>query len=394
MTSTKTIPRFAAAMSLAADVREVCQRVKAELGASVDLAFAFVSAEHRADMPALAAALHAELGTDALVGCTAESIACNGREYEEASGLALWAAHLPGVCVTPMHLEFAATPEGGVLVGWPDELPDEWPSGAALLLLGEPFSFPADVLLAQLNESQPGAPVVGGMASGGSAPGENRLILGPRAVDTGAVAVLVHGPVTISTVVSQGCRPIGKPYVVTKAERNVIHELGGRPPLAQLQELLATLSSAEMRLARQGLHLGQVIDEYRDTFGQGDFLVRNVQGADPDSGAIAIGDWVRVGQTVQFHVRDAATADEDLHALLTAAKQRCAAGYGGALLFTCNGRGTRLFDEPHHDAAALAKICSDVPAAGFFAQGEIGPVGRKNFLHGFTASIALFSAAR
>jgi small ligand-binding sensory domain FIST len=172
----------------------------------------------------------------------------------------------------------------------------------------------------------------------------------------------------------------------------VIHELGGRPALVQLQELFGTLSAEDQRLMQQGLHVGQVIDEYRETFGRGDFLIRNVQGFDPQQKALAIGDYARVGQTVQFHVRDAGTADEDLRALLSAASP-CVPGQAqGALLFTCNGRGTRLFDAPHHDAAALAELSGQPPTAGFFAQGEIGPIGGKNFLHGFTASIVFFSA--
>jgi small ligand-binding sensory domain FIST len=388
--------RFAAELSTLADTRdaarEACGRVKAALGETPDLAFAFASLHHQPEFAALAETVDAELAPRCLLGCTGESIVCNQREVEGQPAVALWAASLPGVPLVPMHLEFTATPEGPAFVGWPDDLPDAWPAGSALLLLGEPFSFPADVLIAGLNESQPGIPVVGGMASGGWQPGQNRLLLGRREIGAGAVAVLLSGTISVHTVVSQGCRPIGKPFVVTKAERNVIFELGGRPPLAQLQELFDTLSAADQQLAREGLHVGQVIDEYRDRFGRGDFLVRNVAGADRDSGAIAIGDWVRTGQTVQFHVRDAATADEDLHALLAAAKRESDA-CGGALLFTCNGRGTRLFDQPHHDAAALAHYWNSLPTAGFFAQGEIGPIGGKNFLHGFTASIALFRAA-
>jgi small ligand-binding sensory domain FIST len=387
---TTLAPRFAAAFSASGDALDACRQVKADLGAPVDLAFAFVSSRHRDDMPELADVLYAELDTECLLGCTAESLACNGREYEDPGGLAVWGAHLPGVSVTPMHLEFESTPEGGAFVGWPDDLPEPWPEGSALVMLGEPLSFPADVLLAQLNEGQPGACVVGGMASGGWRPGENRRLLGAKGIETGAVAVLIHGPIRIRTVVSQGCRPIGQPLVVTKAERNVIQELGGRPALAQLQQQFQALTPHEQRLAQKGLHVGQVIDEYRQTFSRGDFLVRNVQGAEADTGAIAIGDWARVGQTVQFHVRDAATADEDLNELLAAAREQSPGGFGGGLLFTCNGRGTRLFDEPHHDAAALARLCGQLPVAGFFAQGEIGPVGGKNFLHGFTASIALF----
>jgi small ligand-binding sensory domain FIST len=184
--------------------------------------------------------------------------------------------------------------------------------------------------------------------------------------------------------------------VITRSQRNVIYELGGRTPLAVLQELFPTLPPRDQQLLQRGLHVGRVIDEYRDTFGPGDFLVRNVVGLDPDSGALALGDYVRNGQTVQFHLRDAQSADEDLRHLL----DRNLAGAApprGALLFTCNGRGTRMFTEPDHDAAAVQQVvrahrggADELPLAGFFAQGEIGPVGAQNFLHGFTASVVLF----
>jgi small ligand-binding sensory domain FIST len=294
------------------------------------------------------------------------------------------------VTILPMRLGLEQTPDGPLISGWPDELPAAWPPGAALLLLGEPFSFPADALLARLNDDRPGVPVVGGMASGAWEPGQNRLLLGAREIDAGAVAALVHGPVRVGSVVSQGCRPVGRPYVVTKAQRNVILELSGRPPLAQLADLLDALSPRERDQLRHGLHVGCVVNEYQQRFARGDFLVRNVVGADPDSGAIAIGDWVRTGQTVQFHVRDEQSADEDLRALAEAA----AAGRpAGAHLFTCNGRGTRMFSQPDHDARVVRDALGDIPLAGFFAQGEIGPVGGRNHLHGFTASLALFEPA-
>jgi len=242
----------------------------------------------------------------------------------------------------------------------------------------------------RMNEDRPGVPVLGGMASGGSAPGENCLILGERRFQSGAVAALIHGEVRISSVVSQGCRPIGQPFVVTRAEANVIHELGGVPPLVQLKEMFKTLSEREQQLVRHGLHFGRVLNEYQDQFHRGDFLVRNVIGADPQSGAIAIGDYVRPGQTVQFHVRDEETADEDLRHLLQGARNSVASQSRGALLFTCNGRGTRLFGSADHDARCVREALGEIPLAGFFAQGEIGPVAGKNFLHGFTASVAIF----
>jgi small ligand-binding sensory domain FIST len=194
----------------------------------------------------------------------------------------------------------------------------------------------------------------------------------------------------VQSIVSQGCRPIGSTFVVTKAEQNVLFELGGKPALARLEETYAGLSERDRQLIRQGLHLGFVMDEYKSSFSRGDFLIANVLGADRDTGAMAIGHLIRTGQTVQFHVRDAQTADEDLRHLLAEDRPAGLSPPGGALLFTCNGRGTRLFSEPNHDSGLLRELCGPIPTAGFFAQGELGPVGGRNYIHGFTASIALF----
>jgi small ligand-binding sensory domain FIST len=181
--------------------------------------------------------------------------------------------------------------------------------------------------------------------------------------------------------------------VVTRCEANVIHELGGTPPLVRLQEIMQTLSEQEKLQVRPGLHLGRALSEYQDEFHHGDFLVRNVIGADPKTGAVAIGDYVRAGQTVQFHIRDEVTADDDLRALLaTVGKKTGSPESRGALLFTCNGRGTRLFSSSNHDATCVTEVLGEIPTAGFFAQGEIGPVCNQNFLHGFTASVAVFEA--
>jgi small ligand-binding sensory domain FIST len=232
--------------------------------------------------------------------------------------------------------------------------------------------------------------IVGGMASGASEPGGNGLLTADQVYHEGAVAVRIHGPVAIRSVVSQGCRPIGKHYVITKARQNIIQELGGKPAMTQLQELFAELTAEEQQLMQNGVHVGRVINEYQDQFERGDFLVRNVIGADPNSGAIAIGEYVRPGQTVQFHVRDASSADEELRELLATSRTKAGPAAGG-LLFTCNGRGTRLFETPNHDAGVVTATLGSIPLAGFFAQGEIGPIGGRNFLHGFTASVVLFA---
>jgi small ligand-binding sensory domain FIST len=412
MTSSPESLRFASALSTTPDPRraavEVCQQATAELGCPPDLAVLFLSADAADAAAEITSTVCDRLGTGRLIGCTGESLVGRGREIEGQTAASLWLAKLPGVDVQPIHLTFRNTPEGPSIMGWPDSLLDGWPAEPCLLLLGDPFSFPADYLLEQTNDQHPDAVVIGGMASGASVPRESRLLLGHTAYDEGAVAFMISGPVRVRSVVSQGCRPIGRHFVITKAERNVVLQLGGKPALGQLEAVFAELPTRDQELVNRGLHLGRVVSEYLDRFEQGDFLVRNVIGVDPESGAIAVGDYMRTGQTVQFHVRDWQTADAELRQLLAAARS----GMGGprapnagpdvgtemaqatrslgALMFTCNGRGTRLFSEPHHDALAVRDALGDIPLAGFFAAGELGPVGGKNFQHGFTASIALF----
>jgi small ligand-binding sensory domain FIST len=223
------------------------------------------------------------------------------------------------------------------------------------------------------------------MASAAQAPGGNRLAVGRHVKTSGAVGALLGPGVAVETVVSQGCRPFGQPLVVTRADGNLILELAGTPALERLvAQAHGALTEEEVALLEMGgLQIGRVIDEHRESFGRGDFLLRGVLGADRRTGALAVGDVMPVGTTVQFHLRDARTADEDLHVLLKGHQA------DGALVFTCNGRGSRLFDEPHHDARVLSDLLGPVPLAGFFAAGEIGPVGGHNFVHGFTASMAL-----
>jgi small ligand-binding sensory domain FIST len=219
----------------------------------------------------------------------------------------------------------------------------------------------------------------------------NRLFLDDEVLRTGGVGVVLEGGPPFHTVVSQGCRPIGTPFVVTRGERCVIWELGGEPPLTRLQELFPTLDERDQKLVQRGLHVGIVMNEYQEKFRSGDFLISNVAGIDESIGAMVIAGGIRTGQTVQFHVRDAVTADEELRAMLRAvAAGSPGARIGGGLVFSCNGRGTKLFEEPHHDAQAVADQFGRVPLAGFFAMGELGPVGPRSYIHGFTASIALF----
>jgi small ligand-binding sensory domain FIST len=250
---------------------------------------------------------------------------------------------------------------------------------------------PATRLVQELSEAYPGAPLIGGLASGAHKPGENRLFLDGEIYDEGAVGVALSGPVVLRSIVSQGCKPIGEPLVITRAEKNIIFEVAGQPPMQVLQELLPKLPARDQRLARHALFIGRVINEYQEEFGRGDFLIRNLIGTDPKSGALAIGDWIRTGQTVQFQIRDGQTAHEDLKAMLE--KQRGASPAEpprGVVLFSCLGRGENMYGAPDHDISAIHEHLGAVPTAGFFCNGEIGPVGERAFVHGFTSVIGLF----
>lgn len=348
-------------------------------GASCDLAAIFVSAAFAEQCVEIAAAVHIALQPGALIGATGGTIAEGAREHEGRPAVAVWAAHLPDTSVQPFSIEYAETPDGPSFLGWPSP-----PADAAVVLLADPFTFPADRLLERINEEQPGLTVVGGLASGATRPGGHRIWRGDEVANGGAAGVVIRGRVKVRTLVSQGCRPIGQPATVTGADRNVIVELAGLPPVERLRDLWIEASPDERALIQHGLHIGRVVDEYKTQFERGDFLIRNVMGADEATGAMAVGDLIGVGETVQFHVRDAATADEDLrHATATVAPP------DGVLLFTCNGRGSHLFGVPDHDAKVLADAWH-APLAGLSCSGEIGPVGGRAFLHGFTASLALF----
>jgi len=355
---------------------EILERLGAE---DPDLLVCFASPHFVGALDDMVYAMRNVLDPGVLLAVTVGAVIGDAREVEDGPGLAVFAARLPDARLTPIALRVEETPDGAAIVGWPDL--DGTPE--SLLLLTDPFTFPLDSFLRRLNDDRPGLTVIGGCASAASRPGAHGLALDDRVVADGAVGVFLEGA-GIRTIVSQGARPVGQPLVVTRSEGSFVQELAGRPALDRLRELAEIVNDQERELLRRGLHLGIVIDEHRANFGPGDFLVRNVIGADRDTGAIAVGDHVAVGQTVQFHVRDAVAADEDLRELLTGADG------AGALLFTCNGRGRDLFGIPHHDAGLVAELLGSVPAAGGFCAGEIGPVGGKNFLHGFTASIALF----
>lgn len=380
--------RIGVGISTAADAwkaaAEATAHARDELaGEAPSLAVLLASRSHADEAADLLEAVQETAEPPALIGCVAQAIVAGRHELEDESAVAVWlASALPA---ETFHLDFVRTGSGAVLTGYRFDRT----AHDLYLLLPDPYTFPSNLLIEHLNSDRPGTTVVGGVVSGGLAPGNTRLFCDRNVLHSGLVGVRLPGAHAVP-IVSQGCRPIGNPYIVTGASGAVITELGGRPPLLRLREIVEGMPREEQKLVNEGLQIGIVVDEHLAAPGQGDFMIRGLLGADPSSGAIEIGEAVEVGATVQFQVRDAAAADKDL----CLAVQRAVAGLPGrpvgALLFTCNGRGRRMFGVADHDASTIEEMLGDIPLAGFFAAGEIGPIGGRNALHGFTASMVLF----
>lgn len=368
---------------------EVAEQLHDELGGRCDLLLMFASYHHRTALAEAAAAIRRTVSPRTMLGVTAEAVLGADQELDGRAGLSAIGMRLGGAKVrswttspdNPIPLRDPAAVRSRI--GFNEEL-------RTTVFIADPFTTPITRLLPALSECGEGVkpvPVIGGMASGASQPGLNVLVLNDRVLTAGGVGVTISGDVDIDFVISQGCRPIGKPLVVTKSQENVILELGSMRALDALQEVAQNLPDHERQLLSQGLLLGTVINEYRDRFGRGDFLIRSILGIDQRAGGIAVGDMPRIGQTVQFHVRDATTAGEDLQLLLDAQQMRVPPF--AAMLFSCNGRGARLFGSAGHDLNMIHSRLGNVPTAGYFAAGELGPIGDQSFLHGHTACLAL-----
>jgi len=382
--------RIGTGISTAGDARvaalEAAAAAREGLGADpCDLAIVFASGSHLVAPEALLEAVHETLEPAELVGCGAAGVIGPHREIEEGTAVSIWAAHLGEGTATAFHAAVEELEEGaGALTG----MPDLTGAGGAILL-ADPATFPTDAVLRFLSESTPMVSVLGGLASGRTGDGAV-LMMGEEVLDEGAVGVRLDD-VEVLPCVSQGATPIGPELTITSADGNVIDELAGRPALETLRETIESLPAEELELVQGGLLMGIVVDANKPDYVQGDFLVRGLVGADRATGKVAVAADVHPGQVVRLHARDAESADRDLREALdvrmTALGGRAPAG---ALLFSCNGRGRDMFTAPHHDADTVAEALLGAPAAGFFAAGEIGPVGGEYFLHSFTATIAVF----
>jgi len=356
----------------------------------VHLALLFASSEYRPEFPDLVARARQLTGARLLVGCSGHGVIGAGEEIEGEPALALLAFSLPGAELTAVHLtqedlESCRTPQD-----W-HRLTGVAPGGvSAWLLFADPFTMDAEALVDGLSAGYPGTPLVGGLASGDIRVRGTHVFLNGEVYDRGAVALALGGPYTVRTIVSQGAAPIGDTWTITGAQGNVIETIAQRPAYQVLVDTLRALPLEMQQRAQRNLLVGLAMDEHRGEFRRGDFLIRNLTGIDHERGTLAVGALPRVGQTLQFQLRDPDAADEDLRELLERARKELGARQPvGALLCSCNGRGVGLFGTPDHDARTLVDLLGPIPTTGFFCNGEIGPVGEQNFLHGFTASIAL-----
>lgn len=384
--------RIASAISDVAPPARLAEHLAVQLESSrtqpVDLLMVYITQPLQHHFVEIITHLRAALRPRHLLAVTGESVLGADQELERVPAASAMILQLPGVTVETFHF---SDDDWAELIGNQAALRSKLDQDdlRGFVMFADLYTTPAIQLLESCSRVFPQAPIIGGMASGASQAGETRLAADDHIHSSGLVGVSFSGNLEMDCIVSQGCRPIGPAFTVTRCHRNVVEELDGRPALQGIEELVSSLDPANRQLlSTGGLQVGRVVDEDKGHFGRGDYLIRSLVGIRRDSGAILIGDLVSAGQTLQFHVRDAKAADEELRLLLEG-ETFLASPPAAALLFSCVSRGTRLFDAPHHDIAMTRRVLGKIPTAGFFAAGEFGPVGGKNFIHGHTASLGL-----
>jgi small ligand-binding sensory domain FIST len=377
--------------SFADAVLECAEGLIRRLGpGSVSLALAFVTPHFADYYPRLYGLVGRYLEPGTFLGCSAGGVIGGGEEVERAPAVTLAAAQLPDVRLTPFYVSGPLPDLDGPPEAWERLIAARAQEEPQFVLLADPFSGRPEALLAGLDYAFPNSPKIGGLASGATSPGLNALFLDDEVFTEGTVGVALSGDVAVDTVVAQGCRPVGELMRVTSCRGNFLYELEGRPAFEVLRELFAALDERDRHLASTALFVGVLMDEFRNEPHVGDFLIRNLIGVDPRSGAVAVGENLQEGMRVRFHLRDAETSAEDLHTMLQSYEKTMPGHVSGALLFSCLGRGESLYGRPNFDTGVFREHLGDVPVGGFFCNGEIGPVGGATFLHGYTSSFGLF----
>lgn len=364
-------------------------------GERADVVFVFFGSAHAPQIDLVRDRLGVAFAGASVIGCSAGGVIGGDREHESARGFSLAGARLENATVSPFHLEAGGlpSPDAGPTV-WHDLLSVQASDSPSFVVVADPYSFPTQTLVAGLDFAYAGAATVGGLASGATGPGDQILLLGDQVFRSGAVGLAFTGDVELVPAVAQGCRPIGPVLTVTKCEENLVRELDGRPALEVAQRVLGGASERDRELARaSALFLGLETDPFADA-SEAHWLVRNILGREPEGGGLYVGELLRPGRRVRFHVRDRISSSEDLERTLLEAHDGPGNGCRGALLFSCLGRGMHLYGVPDHDTRAFRARFPGAPIAGCFCSGEVGPVGGQTQLHGFTSSFGLFRPRR
>ncbi|MGE0268783.1 MAG: FIST N-terminal domain-containing protein [Candidatus Omnitrophota bacterium] len=383
---------FKSTLSTSNDPQQMIHQLTGRCGSDFDMGVLFITPHQESHIQIIVQGIQEKVKIQNFLACTCAGIIGSQAELENQTAASLFLAKLPKVKIKPFYIDqehienlFLDEDFYELFEIYPNENP-------VFMIFPDPFRVDLNRFILGMNNAYGASPVVGGLASGSASANGNLLMLNGQSYNHGIIGMVMTGDIKIDTIVSQGCKPIGESYIVTKAENNIIYEIAGEPFLDVLRKIFVKLSENERRLVQQALLIGIVMDEYKHGFNRGDFIVRSVIGVDQETGAVAIGDIINPGQTIQIHIRDAKTAEEDLNQLLAVYKEKNKASTPqGAFVFSCNGRGLSLFGEPDHDIKLIQKYIGPIPAAGFFCAGEIGPVGGRNFLHGFTDSIVVFS---
>ena len=372
-------------------VRECLSGIEAELAGQPDILIAFISPDFEPSYPNLPGLIYEYFPKTILIGCSGNGVIGNGVEVEHRAGIALTGAEMPNVSITPFHITDSELPDG-------DESPEKWEnlfkvkqiSEPKFIILADPFTVEIQNLVNGMDYAFPNSTIIGGIASGGSQQGTNAIYLNSDTFESGVVGIALHGDIEIDTIVAQGCKPIGTLMNITGCERNILTGLDNKSPFEVLSRIYNDLSNADQQLFQNSLFMGLVNDPFIDVPNNGDFLIRNIVGANPEEGKIAIGEILKEGQLVQFHLRDSNTSSENLKIMLEDYKSdQERHDQFGALLFSCLGRGSYLYGKADHDTNMFQALIGEIPLTGFFCNGEIGPVGDTTYIHGYTSSFGI-----
>ena len=361
-------------------------------GKSVDLTIIFVSPQFKDKYEEIPQLIRDRISSGHFLGCSGGGIVGGGKEAEQQAAFSMTCANLPDVEIKGIHTDTMKLPDQDTAPSvWREWLGVNVEKNPSFIFLADPFSFQGEDFLAGVDFAYPSSSKVGGLASGAQAQGGNALYLNDKIYNNGLIGLALSGNIGMDTIVAQGCRPIGEPVKVSKCDGTLLTEMDGQPPLELLQSIYEGLDENDKGLVQTSLFLGIEMDPLKDNPQQGDFLIRNIMGVEREVGGIQVGTILREGQLVQFHLRDKAMSAEDLKLMLTRYKaNKNFKNTSGALLFSCLGRGQYLYEKPNHDSDMFRDHIGDIPLGGFFCNGEIGPVGKTTFLHGYTSSFGIF----